>query len=178
MFDRLVWHNPHVCNGYFEHVKDVDEYTPRKSLDVQEHHRTEHATLEQDTVVQDDYGELESAVPKKPAAAAPGSAAGLTTTHSRNTKRSDWQHRWSTASSRLSELYLESVAQRERWWAAEMSIGNGSSHIERDTWSMWAPFADVGPSEAWAGSQPIHYPSAGNGCVARLYRRTDTVLLA
>ncbi|WP_243637907.1 hypothetical protein [Natrarchaeobius oligotrophus] len=26
-FDRLVWHNPRICNGCFEHSKEIEEAT-------------------------------------------------------------------------------------------------------------------------------------------------------
>jgi ArsR family metal-binding transcriptional regulator len=75
-FDRLIWHNPRVCNGCFEHVKDVDEARldrRAEPLDVQDHHRTARATLEQDVDSRDPcptaqgqamYGEIQRGVPK------------------------------------------------------------------------------------------------------------------
>ncbi|WP_265112297.1 hypothetical protein [Halosolutus halophilus] len=76
-FDRLVWHNPRVCNGCFEHVKSVDKACLTRGraepLDVEDHHRTEHATLEQDIEAmdpapegqsRDSYGERGRAVPR------------------------------------------------------------------------------------------------------------------
>ncbi|WP_254766521.1 hypothetical protein [Salinilacihabitans rarus] len=66
-FDRVVWHNPECCNGCFERIKHVDAYTVSFGAtdhDVQDHHRTAHATLEPDTESHDDYGELEVSIPR------------------------------------------------------------------------------------------------------------------
>ncbi|PGF16170.1 hypothetical protein CP556_08625 [Natrinema sp. CBA1119] len=62
-FDRLVWYNDRVCNGCFEHVREIEEFSPRKSLDVEERNRTPQASLEQGSIPQDEYGELESGQP-------------------------------------------------------------------------------------------------------------------
>lgn len=50
-FDRLVWDNPRVCNGCFEHVREIDEATISGGVydhDVEDRHRTPQASLEQD----------------------------------------------------------------------------------------------------------------------------------
>lgn len=50
-FDRLIWHNPRICNGCFECVKEIEEATFNGGVDdhdVQEDHRTPQATLEPD----------------------------------------------------------------------------------------------------------------------------------
>lgn len=50
-FDRIVWHNPRVCNGCFEHIKEIEEATFNGGVDdhdVQEDHRTPQATIEPD----------------------------------------------------------------------------------------------------------------------------------
>lgn len=64
-FDVLVFENPRVCSGCFEHVRDIDQATLRygraEPLDVQDVHRTDQATLEPDADRIDAYGELESA---------------------------------------------------------------------------------------------------------------------
>ncbi|MDJ1434791.1 hypothetical protein [Halostagnicola sp. A-GB9-2] len=55
-FDRLVWHNPRVCNGCFEHVKELEEHTFSGGItdhDVHDQSRTPQATLEQDERIVD-----------------------------------------------------------------------------------------------------------------------------
>ncbi len=59
-----------------------------------------------------------------------------------------------------------------------MPIGHVSRHIRQESWPQRVPDADVEPFEAWEAAEPVHYPSAANGCVARLYRPTSTILLA
>ncbi|MXV62059.1 hypothetical protein GS429_08295 [Natronorubrum sp. JWXQ-INN-674] len=54
-FDRLVWHNPRVCNGCFERIKEIEEATFNGGVDdhdVAEHHRTPQATIEPDQQIQ------------------------------------------------------------------------------------------------------------------------------
>ncbi|KDE56836.1 hypothetical protein EL22_19525 [Halostagnicola sp. A56] len=65
-FDRLVWHNPRVCNGCFEHVREVQEGTFSGGVydhAVEERKRTPQATLEQGIVDHDEYGEKTSTPP-------------------------------------------------------------------------------------------------------------------
>lgn len=59
-FDRCVWHNPRVCNACFEHVKQIDRGEPRSGLSVEDHYRTENATLEPDTDPVDTHGAVEA----------------------------------------------------------------------------------------------------------------------
>lgn len=50
-FDRVVWHNPRICNGCFERIKEIEETTFSGGIndhDVQEDHRTPQATIEPD----------------------------------------------------------------------------------------------------------------------------------
>lgn len=64
-FDRLVWNNPRVCNGCFEHVRDF-HVTQRKFggdaiHTVRVKSRTNQATLEPDEdIVGGEYDELRS----------------------------------------------------------------------------------------------------------------------
>lgn len=50
-FDRIVWRNARVCNGCFEHIKEIEEATFNGGVDdhdVQEDYRTPQATIEPD----------------------------------------------------------------------------------------------------------------------------------
>ena len=50
-FDRLVWHNDRVCNGCFEHIREIDRATVSGGVhdhDVQDRHRTPGTTVEPD----------------------------------------------------------------------------------------------------------------------------------
>lgn len=50
-FDRVVWKNARVCNGCFEHVKEIQEATFSGGVSehsAEDHHRTPQATLEPD----------------------------------------------------------------------------------------------------------------------------------
>ena len=71
----------------------------------------------------------------------------------------------------------EAIARRERRRAAEHSVGNITGHVE-ERWPDRALFDDIDLEEAWCNAEPVHYPSANRGAVARYHRRTDTVLLA
>ena len=65
-FDRLIWHNDRVCNGCFEHVREIDETTYSGGMydhSVEDRHRTSKATLEQGVVDHDEYGERTSSKP-------------------------------------------------------------------------------------------------------------------
>lgn len=72
----------------------------------------------------------------------------------------------------------DDVAARERRRAAEMTIGEVSTHVRRGSWPERAPDADVGPLEAWREATPIHYPKARRGAVARFHEPTELILLA
>lgn len=74
-------------------------------------------------------------------------------------------------------MFCSDVAERERRRAAEHSLGTVSGHVE-DRWPDRALLEDVDVEDAWREADPIHYPSAHRGAVARYHRRTDTVLLA
>ena len=70
------------------------------------------------------------------------------------------------------------VAARERQRAARMSIGEISNHVHNYTWPRRAGKSSAGPLEAWRAGEPVHYPGAANGVVARWHRETNTILLA
>lgn len=70
------------------------------------------------------------------------------------------------------------LAERERSRAAEMTIGKVTGHISRDSWPSRVSGTDVGPLEAWQEAEPIHYPTARRGAVARFHAPTETIMLA
>lgn len=49
-FERRVWTNPEICNDCFERIKRVTERPMKWDREVEEHHRTEDATLGHDEV--------------------------------------------------------------------------------------------------------------------------------
>ncbi|KDE59578.1 hypothetical protein EL22_19955 [Halostagnicola sp. A56] len=76
----------------------------------------------------------------------------------------------------MSAVSLSPDPAGERRRAAEMSIGRVSDHITTDTWPDRVG-TDVDLREAWRDAEPVHYPSASNACVARLYEM-EVILLA
>ncbi|MDJ1433961.1 hypothetical protein [Halostagnicola sp. A-GB9-2] len=71
----------------------------------------------------------------------------------------------------------EDVADRERRRAAEHAVGEIPDHVQ-DRWPDRALIDDIDVDQAWREADPIHYPSAHLGAVARYHRRSDTVILA
>lgn len=69
-------------------------------------------------------------------------------------------------------------AKRERRRAAEHSVAEITGHVEDQWLERRLDVGDLDLEEAWREADPIHYPSAHRGAVARYHRRTDTVLLA
>ncbi|WP_254768281.1 hypothetical protein [Salinilacihabitans rarus] len=69
-------------------------------------------------------------------------------------------------------------AIRERYRAVEMAIGHVSDHVYRK-WARRAPaHTECDVVTAWHDGEPVHYPSAANGAVARYHRESDMLVLA